>query len=235
MLNDLKAATRSLLKNLFFQNFFGEASTIYVGSKSGYRIVPISADPSNPIFVISAGVGFDIDFELHLSRLYPANEIVLLDPSQDAANTIAVLGSQLPDSIVYKNLALSSSGGLLTVKKQGNQVQLLTLHDRLSRRSALTHDSLSVHDILRAYSTGYIDILKLDIEGFEYEILFDLLASPVRVGQICVELHDWMLGGCYRLKTFFLFRRLQSSGYLLVSRIHNDYTFAHKSILDSTS
>ena len=36
-----------------------------------------------------------------------------------------------------------------------------------------------------------IDLLKIDIEGFEYEVLEDCLEDRIPIKQICVEFHDF--------------------------------------------
>jgi hypothetical protein len=59
-----------------------------------------------------------------------------------------------------------------------------------------------------------IDVLKIDIEGGEYEAIDDLLASRLSVGQVLVEFHHHFPGvGLSR--TVRAVRALEEAGYLL--------------------
>ena len=227
----LKALLRDILKKLFFKDFQCDTTTEYVGGKAGYHIKTNTLNQQSPLFVLSAGVGFDIDFELELSRLYPLCKIILLDPSPDAIATIASLGSELPNSITFEQSALSCSDGLLLMAAEAGQFHRPGFLSNVFKRSKVTCHSRTIKSILNQNRVSYIDILKLDIEGFEYSVLFELLNSSIGVGQICVELHDWMLGLRFRLKTFLLLRKLRDRGFFLAERIHNDYTFVHESLL----
>ena len=45
-------------------------------------------------------------------------------------------------------------------------------------------------DITRELGHNHIDVLKMDIEGSEYDVIGTILASPVTIDQILVEFHD---------------------------------------------
>lgn len=229
----LKYHIRNILKACLLPNFWCDLPSNYVGKKSGYYIHKIPVNKHRSLFVLSAGVGLDIDFELELIRLYPTARIILLDPSPVAIETISRIGSELSNSITYMQLALAPFDGSLKVASQGkNQIQRPRASTNKYQDSDLSFESISCQTILEQQCVNYIDILKLDIEGFEYDVLPSLLDSPIRIGQICVELHDWMYGFQYRIKTLVLLRKLLHRGYFLVKRVHNDYTFVHESILE---
>jgi hypothetical protein len=42
---------------------------------------------------------------------------------------------------------------------------------------------------MRGFGHERVDLLKLDIEGAEYDVLADLLSSTIRIGQLLVEFH----------------------------------------------
>ena len=57
-----------------------------------------------------------------------------------------------------------------------------------------------------------IDLLKIDIEGAEYEVLEGLLESPIKPGQLLVEFHHRFPGiGVER--TAEIIRKLRKAGY----------------------
>ena len=69
-----------------------------------------------------------------------------------------------------------------------------------------------------------IDLLKIDIEGFEYEVLESCLAAEIPIKQICVEFHDFF-PDIPKTKTKNLILALQSHGFDLIHRHRHDHTF----------
>jgi FkbM family methyltransferase len=71
-----------------------------------------------------------------------------------------------------------------------------------------------------------IDLLKLDIEGAEYEVLRDVLESQVQIGQILVEFHHrWKEVGASQTQR--VINKLTAAGFMLaaVSSAGTEYTF----------
>src|ERR1700687_3273137 len=46
--------------------------------------------------------------------------------------------------------------------------------------------------IMGKNSHSYIDLLKIDIEGFEYDVIDKFLEDRVPIHQLCVEFHPWL-------------------------------------------
>ena len=71
-----------------------------------------------------------------------------------------------------------------------------------------------------------VDVLKMDIEGAEYEVLTDILESRIPVGQILVEFHHrWKEVGAGRTRDAIA--ALDAAGYVVaaVSSAGTEYTF----------
>lgn len=71
-----------------------------------------------------------------------------------------------------------------------------------------------------------IDILKMDIEGSEYEVIGDMIASGVEVGQLAVEFHHrWPEVG--ERRTWKAIRELKREGFRIfdVSPSGYEYSF----------
>jgi len=67
----------------------------------------------------------------------------------------------------------------------------------------------------------FIDILKMDIEGFEYEIIDQFLFEQIPVRQLCVEFHPWLKPG----ETPKIIAKLRKAGYKIIYRQRGDHTF----------
>ena len=78
---------------------------------------------------------------------------------------------------------------------------------------------------LRGHSK--IDLLKMDIEGFEYEVIEDILQKSLDIRQICLEFHHFMRG-ISRRKTLKAIRGLKAAGFVLIYKTRFDYTFIRK-------
>jgi len=66
--------------------------------------------------------------------------------------------------------------------------------------------------IMRELRHDHIDILKMDIEGGEYEVIEDLLQSDIEVGQVLVEFHH-NFRGVPITRTTEAIRALNARGY----------------------
>lgn len=89
-----------------------------------------------------------------------------------------------------------------------------------------------VSEIAAAAGIVRCPLLKMDIEGFEYEVLDDVLASSLRVDQICLEFHHF-LKGISLWRTWRALRRLRQAGYVAFHKRYCDYSFVRRDLLDN--
>jgi len=75
-----------------------------------------------------------------------------------------------------------------------------------------------------------IDVLKMDIEGEEYRVLPDMLASKIFPTQVCVEFHDrWLTEENYKLHVDVI--TLMKEYYELLLVVHNkEAIWMHKGV-----
>ncbi|HEY0913151.1 MAG TPA: FkbM family methyltransferase, partial [Bradyrhizobium sp.] len=78
-----------------------------------------------------------------------------------------------------------------------------------------------------------VDLLKIDIEGFEYEVIDSMLRSGPAVDQICVEIHTNRVIDIRQtiFSAMGLILRLYRSGYRIIYNDNMDFTFAHRRAL----
>ena len=72
-----------------------------------------------------------------------------------------------------------------------------------------------------------IDLLKIDIEGFEYEVLGSCLAKRIPIKQICVEFHDFF-PEIPKAKAREMIRALKSHGFDLIHGHRHDHAFLRR-------
>ena len=73
-----------------------------------------------------------------------------------------------------------------------------------------------------------IDLLKIDIEGAEYEVLDSLLEKRLPVKQVLVEFHHDILPGIARRKTVRMILKMVACGYKLLNQDGSNHTFLRR-------
>jgi hypothetical protein len=86
--------------------------------------------------------------------------------------------------------------------------------------------------IARELNLSKIELLKLDIEGAEYDVIPNILEAPISINQILLEIHPDLLTSGKR-KSKALIKKLKQSGYLLfgVSDTCRELSFIHRSLI----
>ena len=99
---------------------------------------------------------------------------------------------------------------------------------------ATTYNAIEVpmkrlHTIMLALNHDHIDILKMDIEGAEYEVIDDMIESGIKPRQLLVEFHH-RFQGVGLGKTKATVEKLRDNGYMLfgVSVTGEEYGFIER-------
>ena len=174
--------------------------------------------PGPDAVIYSGGVGEDITFEQELIRRFGV-KIHIFDPAPVATRTIALANN---DRLLFKPVGLAActaakfsigGGKASSTWFKGGGNETLPCTTLLHEMEMNGHDS--------------IDLLKIDIEGFEYEVLESCIVEQIPIRQICVEFHDF-----YReiptAKTKAMIRCLASRGFDLIHRHRHDHTFLRR-------
>ncbi len=80
--------------------------------------------------------------------------------------------------------------------------------------------------LMKENGHSHIDLLKIDIEGSEYDVIDDILKEKIDIMQICVEVHH-RFPGIGIGKTKDMVKKLNANGYYIVaiSDTREEYTF----------
>jgi hypothetical protein len=82
----------------------------------------------------------------------------------------------------------------------------------------------NLQKIMRTNGHVAIDLLKMDIEGFEYDIIDRFLEERIPVWQLCVEFHPWLKPN----RTLKTIAKLHMAGYRIIHKHRGDHTFVLK-------
>jgi FkbM family methyltransferase len=141
--------------------------------------------------VYSVGVGEDISFDLRLMEQYQM-PVHAFDPSPRSIEWIKT--QDLPDGFYFYPFGLGPADGDVTFSEpveEGYHSLSITGPANRSHHQGTTHvlPVRRLTTILQKLGHERLDLLKMDIEGAEYEVLVDLISSGVPVHQVLVEFH----------------------------------------------
>ncbi len=218
------------LKDLRYAVFYAwlrrtQPGLVSLGGRLAWTLWPGGLGPDS--VVISAGAGRDISFERAVADRFGCR-VTLLDPSPTGQATWADPAVRHP-LIDWRAEGLAARAGALTFAAPLDPAEGSFTIARPGA-ATLSLPCTTLPELLRQRGATRVDLLKLDIEGFEYEVIDDLLDRGLAVGQICVEFHhDQLPVG--RRATLRCLLRLRRAGYRLV-HVHGwDHTFVHRSVL----
>ena len=133
------------------------------------------------------GIGEDLELERVLATRF-GMRVLAFDPTP--WTTEWAEGQELPDGLGYVPLGLAGHDGRAVFLEPDRR----TGSHSMVRHGAQTGRGTEVEvrrlpTILREMGHEAVDLLKLDIEGAEYEVLDDLAASGIRPEQLLIEFH----------------------------------------------
>ena len=179
--------------------------------------------------VYSLGVGDEIDFDLAIIEQYGV-EVFAFDPTPSSIDMLDE--SKLPGRFHFHPWAVTREDGTLRfyprLKKDGTKsdVMFTMIPEEETKNSVIEVPAYCLSTITKKLGHDRIDVLKMDIEGAEYEVLDGLLSSPVLPKQLLVEFHHrFVEDGLQR--TYDLIERLRGAGYRIfaISEIGREISF----------
>jgi FkbM family methyltransferase len=194
------------------------------------------------------GAGEDISFDVALNARW-SMRIICVDPTPrsvvhveallsasrdrrpmliEAGPAIYDLSGFRPEDFTFCPRAVWSSDGTLELFAPRNPVNVSYSAVNLQHTSdAIRVRSSSVHSLLAEFGVERISLLKLDIEGAEYEVLRSMLADGVRPEQLLVEFDqvNQPLTPWFWVELLRVIRELRCAGYRLVFRERANYLF----------
>jgi FkbM family methyltransferase len=215
--NVLPLGARNRLRRAF-DSFYCQAAPDKetIGTSAPWTIVTRDMRPDAAIY--SGGVGGDISFEEELIRRFGVR-VHIFDPSEIALRTIEQANN---DHLLFHpvGLAASTQANVSVGGGEGDKTWL-----KAGGLGNILCTTLPAE--LKKNGHTSIDLLKIDIEGFEYEVLENCLSAHIPIKQICVEFHDFY-PEIPKKKTSAMIETLRSNGFELIHRHRHDHTFLKK-------
>lgn len=201
---------------------------IRLGSpENGWCIYPEPLDAHSIVY--SFGVGRDITFDRELIGLFDC-QVHAFDPtpiSQDWLKT-----QKLPDAFHFHPVGIAAQDGTAAFELPERHATSFTMAswDHPSDRKVIC-EVKCLSTLLNELQHPRIDLLKMDIEGAEYDVLPDVAARASQIGQLLVEFHHRdMQNQDGMQKTQDALCMLRKAGFRLfsVSESGMEYSFIHE-------
>jgi len=190
-----------------------------LGEGNSWHVLTSNLDDNSIIY--SAGVGHDISFEKALVSQFNVN-IELFDPSPTAEKTME-LGENKIEKIHFYPVGFSGKSGTVQFahpeQEQEGSFRIPGKND-----VSVGFQCRNLSSLMKERGHSKVDLLKMDIEGFEYEVIDSILQDSLDIKQICVEFHHFM-PSIKRKKTLKAIADLKASGFVLFYKTRFDYSF----------
>lgn len=195
----------------------------------GWTICPDQITEESVIYAF--GVGEDASFDVEIINLYGC-EVHSFDPTPKSIEWVK--HQTWPENLHFHDYGIGSRDRLTAFYPPENPEHVS--HSILKRSH--TKDKVIKVQLFRlktiAQLLGHteIAILKMDIEGAEYEVISDILNTPkVNIQQILVEFHDFFPSISER-KTKSAIRKLETAGYRLFNISNRGYEYSFTKVID---
>ncbi len=142
---------------------------------------------------IGAGLG---DFAISVARRFPQSRVDAYEP---LPNSFALLKENMKlngvGNISAFPISVNGHEGVVEMHAPSSEpAHSLTMPAATSPvLGSMQVPTISLDQVIDRLESGRCDYLKLDCEGSEYEILFNVSPATLqRIQHICLEYHDWM-------------------------------------------
>jgi FkbM family methyltransferase len=194
---NFKSRLKTKIKRLFL-NFTGKAGYLKKGIKcnkiwygnnyGGFFVCPEFLNENSVVY--SFGIGEDISFDEAIIKRHSCR-VFGFDPTPKSIDWVKK--QKLPVRFHFFEYGISNKTGSVDFYLPNNPEHVsgsATVQLNVNDKEKIIVKMKSLNDIVTELGHSHIDILKMDIEGTEYEVIEDILNSKISITQILIEFHD---------------------------------------------
>ncbi len=188
---DVTRSIKQLVKVALGREFFIRPDKAYpkerFGSRyGGWDLVTRDIGPDSVIY--SFGIGEDASFDVGVIERFGVT-VHGFDPTPKSVAWVQSQG--MPPQFVMHVLGIADFDGEISFNPPENpdHVSHTMLERPSTQAKAITVPVERLSTIMTRLGHAHIDVLKMDIEGAEYDVVNDLRRSGIRPGQILIEFH----------------------------------------------
>jgi FkbM family methyltransferase len=181
--------------------------------------------------IYSFGVGTDISFDKAISASSGA-KVFLFDPTPRSVSWVQ--NQSLPDELHFTDVGIASYDGDMTFfpprRERSSHYAPIQRYRSIHDGQAVEAKVKTLNSLMHSFGHERVDVLKLDIEGGEYDVLQNIMEANVPVGQLLVEFHHSYATVPFA-RTVDTIRDLRDCGFEVfhISRRTYEFSFVHRS------
>ncbi|MEM0941260.1 MAG: FkbM family methyltransferase [Bacteroidota bacterium] len=182
--------------------------------------------------VYSFGVGEDLSFDLALIKNHGCL-VFAFDPTPKSINWIKKQKKlQNFDFLPY---GIAKESGIVKFNLPKNQSHVsgsVINHKNVTDEYSINVEMKSIDDIKELFYHEHLDVLKMDIEGSEYEVVDEILDSGIDINQFAIEIHERFFSDGIT-KTKLLVESMNKNGYKIfaISDSYKEISFVKEILL----
>jgi FkbM family methyltransferase len=173
-------------KDVFYKRQVKCISERHGSAHGGWIICPTHVNEHSIIY--SFGIGTDISFELSVSQKYRP-EIHAFDPTPRSIEWVKK--QNISNKVILHEYGLADRDGTVKFYPPDNPefISHSIYNHQYSQKNSIEVPVKRLNTIMQELNHSRIDILKMDIEGSEYQVVEDILDSQIEIYQILIEFH----------------------------------------------
>ena len=199
----------------------------YGNKYGGFYILPGLLDKDSIVY--SFGIGEDISFDLDVINNHGCR-IFAYDPTPRSIDWIS--NQDLPVNFQFQPYGLDGNDkeSVFYLPKNKSFVSgSLSLTEFIEEKEKIIVQVFRLKTLMEKNGHDHINVLKMDIEGAEYDVLEDIISSGIRVQQILVEFHHRFMNNGVQ-KTRNALKLLSENGFKVfgVSDLNSEISFINE-------
>lgn len=198
----------------------------YGSAYGGWTLLPELLSTHSVIY--SVGIGFDISFDREVLALHGCT-VHAFDPTPEVHQWLLEEG--VPNGMLVSNIGIGTSDARLRLFRPRRAKHISHSLSCDEGRGYIEVECQKVSSVMRARGHRHLDILKLDVEGTEFEIVEDVLRDKVSIDQLLVEHHEWRWRK-FKGRTMAMVDQLVGAGFVLYSVDGDNLSFVRTEAME---
>jgi FkbM family methyltransferase len=182
----------------------------YGNTYGGFYVNPDLLNENSVIY--SFGIGEDLSFDKAIIKKHHCH-VYGFDPTPKAIQWLKTQKS--PETFHFYDFGIGSESGYMDFYLPKNPEHVsgsLVVQNNIDVKEKVTVKMKALKDIMIELGHNHIDVLKMDIEGAEYEVIENIISDNISVSQILIEFHERFFENGKR-KTELITGKLKDKAY----------------------
>ena len=195
----------------------------YGNNYGGFYLYDKNIDNTSVIY--SIGIGEDVSFDMELINKFNC-KVFAYDPTPKSVKWVDKNVNL--DNFIFHPLGVANQKGereFYLPKNQNHVSGSINKINSIEIKNSIKLNFDSLNNLMKLNGHNKIDVLKMDIEGSEYDVIDSILTDKIEIDQILVEFHPHLIQNG-RSKTKNSIKKLENIGYKCFARSNSFFEYS---------